>query len=72
MDPSHRDSLRAYMEQRPQLGMLWIVTVLKDCSVEEFDKHVRELEPIYGRYLRWVDIPKIRGKIVSDQRSRDV
>jgi len=70
MGPSRKDSLRAYLEQRPQLGMLWIVTVLKDYSVEEFDAHVKELEPTYGRNLMWVDIPKIRRKLSLKQRAQ--
>ncbi len=60
MDMSHKDSLRAYLEQRPTLSMFWIVTVLKDCSVEEFDQHVTALEQQHSRYVKWTDIPKIR------------
>ncbi len=66
------ESLKAYLEQKPQFSMLWIVRVLEDCSREEFDSITQELEPEYGKYLRWVDIPKIRRKIVSEKRDRDV
>ena len=73
-EQQHKNSLKAYLEQRPSLSMLWIVTVLKDCSVEEFDQHVSALEPTHSNYLRWVDIPKIRRKIVpaSCQGSKEL
>jgi len=46
-----RESLRAFLEQRPNLSMLWIVSVLKDCAVKEFDEHVSALEPTHVVYV---------------------
>jgi uncharacterized protein with HEPN domain len=60
---SQRRSLEAYLENSI-LSMQWIVEVLKDCSIKEFDQIVSELREKHGRYVRWMDIREIRGRLI--------
>ncbi|MGY5854156.1 MAG: hypothetical protein RTU92_11355 [Candidatus Thorarchaeota archaeon] len=58
----HRNYLRSYLDQSG-LTLLWIATVLQDCSIEEFDEHIAALEPTHGNYVTWSDIPKVRSAL---------
>ena len=66
----HKKSLSVFLEN-PRLNITWIVGVLKDCSLEEFDQHVTALEQRHGHYLKWTHIPEIRRRISQAQRFRD-
>lgn len=58
----HKILLEAYLQSNA-LSLSWIVEVLKDCTIQEFDHIVDELRPVYGQLVTWLDIPDIRSKI---------
>ncbi|MGY5864713.1 MAG: hypothetical protein RTV41_08915 [Candidatus Thorarchaeota archaeon] len=62
----YRRALRDYFEARSSFNMYWIMEVLRGCSLTEFDQILTELRPTYGQYLKWNDVSKIRGQLISN------